>query len=89
MKRSKSVLEAYLNVWVDLMRNWLRNLGFYHKTLTRNENKAWLCLDLESLMDFACSCDVGREFEVESKRDIFFHLYELCVYLKGNIKIDV
>ena len=77
MKRSKSVLEAYLNVWGDLMRNWLRNLGFYQKTLTRNENKAWLCLDLGKFDGSCCVLDVGHGYGVEEEEK---HLFaSLCV----------
>ena len=72
MKILKSLLEAYLKIWGDLMRNWLRNLGFYHKTLTRNESKAWLCLDLEKAMDSSCFSCLGWLCEEEERKREFF-----------------
>ena len=64
-EKIKNVLGAYLNVWGDLKRNWLRNLGFYYKTLIRKVNGAWLWLDLGKLMDLACvsslCCELGEE----------------------------
>ena len=71
----KNIIWSLLEVWGDLMRNWLRNLGFYHKTLTRIESKAWLFLDLESLMDSSWWSSLGRKCEEEERMRVFSSLF--------------
>ena len=45
--------------------DYVKNLGFYHKTLTRTTKGTRLTLDLQKLMDLAWFLLVGRELGEE------------------------
>ena len=69
-----------------LEKIWLRNQGFYFKTLTRKESRARLCLDLQKFMDLPCVLFwvVARKREKERKPCFWFmkiNMYVLFVFL--------